>query len=60
MKSILTGFFVFYPDKRISEEGGFSYLVTNRHLAQPGAEEGKVYPAQRTRIRMNLHDPGQG
>src|SRR5689334_1185802 len=26
-----TGFFVFYPDKRLGENAGFVYLVTNRH-----------------------------
>jgi hypothetical protein len=36
-----TGFFVFYEDKRLSDHGGFIYLVTNEHVAAPGIEEGK-------------------
>jgi hypothetical protein len=34
-----TGFFVAYPDKRLGERGGFSYLVTNRHVAECWDEE---------------------
>src|SRR5437762_3370347 len=37
-----TGFFVFYPDKRVSESGGFVYLVTNRHVAEPDANGQKL------------------
>jgi S1-C subfamily serine protease len=55
-----TGFFVVYPDKRLGENGGFMYLVTNRHVAQPEIEKGQAYPVQRTQIRMNLRNPGQG
>jgi hypothetical protein len=43
-----TGFIVSFPDERIpvpaGSEGrdvGFGYLVTNRHVAQPGIEDGK-------------------
>jgi hypothetical protein len=36
-----TGFFVFVPDERVGKNGGFNYLVTNRHVAQPGIEDGK-------------------
>jgi hypothetical protein len=36
-----TGFVVYYPDKRIGENKGFLYLVTNRHVVEPGIEEGK-------------------
>ncbi len=43
-----TGFIVSVPDERMpipaeskDQEFGFSYLVTNRHVAQPGIEEGK-------------------
>jgi hypothetical protein len=34
-KSEGTGFFVAVPDKRLGEDGGFSYFVTNRHMADP-------------------------
>jgi hypothetical protein len=30
-----TAFFVFYEDKRLGENQGFGYLVTNRHMAEP-------------------------
>src|SRR5580692_7819341 len=34
-----TCFFVFYEDKRLGDNGGFIYLVTNRHVAVPGIED---------------------
>jgi hypothetical protein len=34
-KSEGTGFFVAVPDKRLGASGGFSYFVTNRHMADP-------------------------
>jgi hypothetical protein len=36
-----TGFIVKLPDDRIGKNMGFTYLVTNRHVAQPGIEDGK-------------------
>ena len=36
-----TGFIVFVPDERVGKDRGFTYLVTNRHVAQPGIEDGK-------------------
>src|SRR5713101_3385972 len=33
-----TCFFVSVPDKRLGENGSFNYLVTNRHVAQPGVD----------------------
>lgn len=43
-----TGFLVVVPDERIpipagneNLDNGFGYLVTNRHVAQPGIEDGK-------------------
>lgn len=36
-----TGFIVFVPDERAGKDQGFNYLVTNRHVAQPGIEDGK-------------------
>src|SRR5258706_12401781 len=29
-----TGFYVYYPDERLGKDGGFTYLVTNRHVAK--------------------------
>ncbi|HWO27989.1 MAG TPA: hypothetical protein VNO32_04245 [Candidatus Acidoferrum sp.] len=40
-----TGFLVVVPDERLprveGQDNGFTYLITNRHVAQPGIEEGK-------------------
>lgn len=35
-----TGFVVFFPDERLGKDRGFDYLITNRHVAQPGIEDG--------------------
>jgi hypothetical protein len=55
-----TCFFVFYEDKRVGENGGFIYLVTNRHMAEPGIEDGKSYPVTSTSLRMNLKASEKG
>lgn len=55
-----TCFFVFYEDKRLGENGGFVYLVTNRHVASPGIENGAPYRVLATLLRLNLRTPGQG
>ena len=55
-----TCFFVFYEDKRAGENFGFMYLVTNRHMAQPGIEDGKHYQALLTTLRLNLRNGVQG
>ncbi len=55
-----TCFFVFYEDKRGGENFGFMYLVTNRHMAQPGIEDGKHYQALLTTLRLNLRNGVQG
>jgi hypothetical protein len=36
-----TGFIVSVPDERAEKDQAFIYLVTNRHVAQPGIEDGK-------------------
>jgi hypothetical protein len=51
-----TAFFVLYEDKRIGENGGFLYLVTNRHVAEPG-EDGRRFVVDRFSIRLNLKTP---
>jgi hypothetical protein len=51
-----TCFFVFYEDKRGGEDFGFMYLVTNRHMAQPGIEDGKHYQVLQTTLRLNLRN----
>ncbi len=35
-----TGFIVNFADDRLGKEMGFTYLVTNRHVVQPGVENG--------------------
>jgi hypothetical protein len=36
-----TGFVVLFPDDRLGKDMGFKYLVTNRHVVQPGIEDGR-------------------
>jgi hypothetical protein len=55
-----TGFFVGYKDERLPEGQTFSYLVTNRHVAQPGYDEGTSFPVDRFVIRLNLREPANG
>ncbi len=55
-----TCFFVFYEDKRLGENQGFRYLVTNRHMAVPGIERGDSYTVQRAFVRLNLRNPDAG
>src|SRR6202521_5211611 len=55
-----TCFFVFYEDKRGGENVGFMYLVTNRHMAQPGIEDRKNYQVLVTTARLNLRNGTQG
>jgi hypothetical protein len=55
-----TGFFVFYADQRMGPTGGFMYLVTNRHVASPGAEDGSPYPVVETHVRLNLRNSTEG
>ena len=49
-----TYFFVWVLDKRIGENQGFMYLVTNRHAAQPGIDRGAAYPTLGVSLRLNL------
>src|ERR1700730_5365117 len=55
-----TCFFVWVPDPRIGEGQGLVYLVTNRHVAQPGIDLGTRFQVQATFIRMNLVTPQGG
>jgi hypothetical protein len=36
-----TGFIVTVPDERLGKDMNFKYLVTNRHVVQPGIENGR-------------------
>lgn len=49
-----TGFFVSYSEERLGKQASFVYLVTNRHMALPGCEEGQNYPIQSASVRLNL------
>jgi hypothetical protein len=55
-----TGFFIGVVDTRLGENKGFIYLVTNRHVAQPGIELGTTYPVSGVFIRLNLLAPREG
>jgi hypothetical protein len=52
-----TCFFVFFPDSRLGEDRGFVYLVTNRHMAQPGIDMGAAHPTLGAFFRLNLVTP---
>jgi hypothetical protein len=52
-----TGFFVTYPDQRINKNGGgFSYLMTNRHVAMCWDEDNRPMRVYSISIRVNLKD----
>jgi trypsin-like peptidase len=55
-----TCFFVAVRDERLGGNKGFTYLVTNRHVAQPGIDLGTPYQVQAVYIRMNLATPERG
>jgi hypothetical protein len=49
-----TCFFVYYPDDRLGKDRGFSYLVTNRHMAMPEIETGTPKSVDEAIVRLNL------
>jgi hypothetical protein len=49
-----TGFFLFVPDERVGSDRGFLYLVTNRHVAQPGVEQDRPCEVANYSVRLNL------
>ena len=51
-----TCFFALYEDKRLGEHAGFVYLVTNRHVAAPGSDQGMQYPIAWMKLRLNLRN----
>jgi hypothetical protein len=55
-----TGFFVAVPDKRIGNDGGFTYLVTNRHMADPSVALGHQIEILRFGILVNHVMPSGG
>ena len=52
-----TGFIVQVPEPRLGKDLGFLYLVTNRHVAQPGVENGK--PCKVVSYSFSLNHRGQ-
>jgi hypothetical protein len=55
--AIGTCFFVSVLDKRLGENQAFVYLVTNRHVAQPGIDLHTPYPVLGAFLRLNLVSP---
>jgi hypothetical protein len=51
-----TGFLIKVTDSRLGEEASFIYLVTNRHVAQPGIEDGKPCNVHNYFIVSNVKD----
>lgn len=54
-----TAFFVLYEDKRLGEQGGFVYAITNRHAVEP-AINGSRLIVDKTSLRLNLKSPSNG
>jgi len=52
-----TGFLVLHHDDRFPQIGGFNYLVTNRHVAYPGAENHSPCRVVDYKVRFNLRQP---
>jgi hypothetical protein len=52
-----TCFFVAYQDERLGKDKAFGYLVTNRHMAEPGVEKGEHYVVEQFLLRLNLKVP---
>src|SRR5207249_2857969 len=57
-----TCFFVFLEDQRLGKDGGFVYLVTNRHIAAPREDKanGRKFQVLRTSVRLNLKNRQTG
>jgi len=49
-----TCFFVSVLDERLGKDQGFVYLVTNRHVAQPGVDMNTPYQVSGVFLRLNL------
>jgi len=54
-----TGFLVAFPDSRLGNDGTFIYIVTNRHVVQPGIEDGKPRKVLNYSVYLNRRNsPG--
>ena len=49
-----TGFYVWMPEPRVGPDSGFMYLVTNRHVVEPGIEDSKPCNVVGRSVRVNL------
>jgi hypothetical protein len=58
--SMGTGFFVGVHDDRLKENENFVYLVTNRHMAQPGIEDEKPCVVMNYSLLMNKKSNAAG
>jgi len=56
VKEAGTGFFVWYPDERAGKDSGFTYLVTNRHVAECWDETRHPMLVKSVSVRVNLVD----
>lgn len=56
-----TAFFLIKSDERLGKDRGFQYLVTNRHAAQPGIEDGAPCQVVNYFLKLNLrsNDPSR-
>ena len=48
-----TGFIVFVPEGRLGTDRGIVYIITNRHVAQPGIEHGRPCKVVARSFRLN-------
>lgn len=48
-----TGFIALWNDDRVGKGGGFPYVITNRHVVQPGIENGKPCKVVNYSISVN-------
>lgn len=55
-----TGFLVAVEDERLAQTARFLYLVTNRHVAQPGIEDGTPCSVRDYKLSMNVHLSASG
>jgi hypothetical protein len=57
VRTLGTGFFVKLDDNHLGGDESFVYLVTNRHVVQPGINLGTPREPTEVRVRLNLKNP---
>jgi hypothetical protein len=55
-----TGFFLIMPDSRLGTDRGFAYLITNRHVVQPGIENSTPCDIDGYSLWLNLKARSDG